>query len=268
MKIGILGLGLIGGSILTALSDKGYDTVAVTRNKNVIEQAKAYTNEVGSDIELLKDCDVVFVAVPMSHTLETLEKLEAILPSTAIVTDVCSLKGFVMQKKYSYNFIGSHPMAGTENAGFDYAEKNLFKGAKWVLTPHFDTPRSVSAKVEELITDMGSKPIYADAKEHDEAVAKISHMPMLLSQALFESVKDDELAMELAASGFRDMTRLAMSNVDMAEDMLNMNTPNIEKSLQKMNLAVNDLKTDYKNKIAIIREERTKMYDKNGKNIL
>ena len=159
-------------------------------------------------------------------------------------------------------------MAGTENSGYEASFAELFQGAKWVLTPYYDTLPQDGKKLEEVISKMGAKVVYADAKEHDEAVAKISHMPMLLAQALFKMAEDDDLALELAASGFRDMTRLAMSNVDMAVDMVNMNTQNIEKSLIALQNSISDLKTNYRKKITEISEKRGKMYDKNGKNNL
>jgi len=267
MKIGVIGLGLIGGSILKSLSDKGFEMYAVTRNQNTLESAKLFCRAVSTDLSLLKECEIVFVAVPMSNVLKMLDDLQAVLSPEAIVTDVSSLKAFVMAKNYSYNFIGSHPMAGTEHSGFEHSFKEMFEGAKWVMTPGFDTPREMSGKLEEVIKQTGAKVLYADAKEHDEAAAKISHMPMLLAQALFNMVKDDELALELAASGFRDMTRLAMSNVNMAEDMINMNTKNIEKSLEALENSILDLKTGYREKIEKIRTERAKMYDDNGKNV-
>lgn len=267
MKIGIIGLGLIGGSILKSLSNKGFEMYALTRNPQTIESAKTYCKAVSADVEILKGCEIVFVAVPMANVLQALDMLETVLTPETIVTDVSSLKSFVMEKNYSFNFVGSHPMAGTEHSGFEHSFKEMFEGAKWVITPKFDTPREISAKLEEVIRQTGAKVVYADAKEHDEAVAKISHMPMLISQALFNMVKDDELALELAASGFRDMTRLAMSNIDMACDMVNMNTKNIEKSLSSLNDAILDLKTGYREKIEKIRLERSGMYDSNGKNI-
>lgn len=267
MKIGIIGLGLIGGSILKCLAAQDVELYAVTRNPKTRAAAKPYCKSISENIQTLKDCEIVFVAVPMSKVLQTLEALEQVVSSDAVVTDVSSLKAFVMEKNYSFNFIGSHPMAGTEHSGFEYSFKEMFEGAKWVITPKFDTPREVSAKLESIIKTTGAKVVYAEAKEHDEAVAKISHMPMLLAQALFNMVKDDELALELAASGFRDMTRLAMSNVDMACDMVNLNTKNIEKSLNLLNEAILDLKTDYCAKIEKIRLERANMYDSNGKNV-
>ena len=109
MKIGVVGLGLIGGSIFKALRGKTeYDLIGVS--SSVKEE------NVSNNYETLKDCDLVFVCTPMNVTLEILDKLDGLLPASAIVTDVCSLKGFVSKKTYSYKFIPSHPMAGTENS--------------------------------------------------------------------------------------------------------------------------------------------------------
>ena len=168
MKIGIIGLGLIGGSILKSLANKNFagdciELYAVTRNIKTIENAKQYCKEISSNYDILKSCEIVFVATPMSNVLETLDKLENILSTDTIVTDVSSLKEFVMQKKYSYNFIGSHPMAGTENAGFEYSFSELFLDAKWVLTPHQDTNKETLLKLQNIIELTGAKTILADA---------------------------------------------------------------------------------------------------------
>jgi len=250
MKIGILALGLIGGSLYKALEGKGYELVPCSRS---VEFAS-------SDINVLKDCEVVFVCTPMNKTMETLDRLENVVDENCIVLDVCSLKSFVMEKKRPYKFIGSHPMAGTENSGFEASFKELFEGAVWVLTEH-------NEKVEKIIKDVGARVVVAPAKEHDEAVALISHMPMLVSQALFDSIKDNELAKTLASSGFRDMTRLAMTNEEMASDMVYMNAQNIENALNKLYSSIKNLKTNnYDEKIKFIAQKRKKMYDGNGKN--
>ena len=126
MNIGIISLGLIGGSILKALAGFDYAIYAVTRNKQTIEAAKKYTNNISDNINTLSDCDVVFIASPINKTIEMLDKLENIVKPECIVLDCASVKEFVMQKKRPYKFIGSHPMAGTENNGFDASFKELF----------------------------------------------------------------------------------------------------------------------------------------------
>lgn len=269
MNIGIISLGLIGGSILKALADCGYNITAVTRNKQSIEAAKQYTQNVSDDINTLSSCDVVFVASPINKTIEILDKLENIVSQNCIVLDCASVKEFVMQKKRPFKFIGSHPMAGTENNGFDASFKELFQDAKWVLTPSENINEHDINTVKEIINKTHAEIIIADAKEHDMAVALISHMPLIVSQALFNCASDNELAMKLASSGFRDMTRLAMSNLEMASDMRNFNASNIDISIKKLISSINFLKTAKDLKIyADIKNVRKNMYSTDGKNIL
>lgn len=268
MKIGIISLGLIGGSLLKALADKGYELCAVTRNKQSIESAKKYTQSVSNDIFTLKDCDIVFVCSPMNKTEEILDALESVVNPQTIVTDVCSLKGFITKQKRPYTFIGSHPMAGTEHSGFDASFKELFIGAKWVLTPEENTPQYAIKNLAKIIETTGATPIFATAKDHDEAVAMISHMPLLLAQALIHGTQNNDLALKLASSGFRDMTRLALSNTEMANDMLTLNNKNIKNALNDLQNNINQiLASDYPQTAESIKSIRQKLYDKDGKNI-
>ena len=259
MKIGIIGLGLIGGSILKSLTGKGFELFAVTRNADTQTSVKNICEEVSDDLGILSGCKVIFVATPMNKTIETLDKLESIVAPSAVVADVSSLKEFVMKKKRPYVFIGSHPMAGTENSGYEAAFETLFEDKTWVLTPFKGEMQENINKLSDIIKKTGAETIICDPKEHDEAVAMISHMPMYLSQALFASASNYELALTLAASGFKDMTRLAMSNCEMAQDMVEMNWGNIEKALDNLIVNLNDLKTDYREKIEKIKSERNKL---------
>ena len=123
--------------------------------------------------------------------------------------------------------------------------------------------------MEDIIAKTGAEVIIADAKEHDEAVALISHMPLLMSQALFKTAKNSELAMRLASSGFRDMTRLCMSNLEMAKDMREYNGKNITKSVDVLFKTLFELNTpDDIQDFVEIKEARQKMYSEDGKNIL
>ena len=246
MKIGVVGLGLIGGSIFKDLKSLGYDVVGVSNSQSGVNIYKDY--------EVLKDCNVVFVCSAMNKTLEILDNLEEILSAEAFVTDVCSLKQFVCQKKRPYKFVPSHPMAGTEHKGFENSFEGLFKGAKWVITPVF-------GESLEIIKKLGAKPVIPTPEKHDEAVALISHMPMVVAQAIFKTAQDNELALEIAASGFRDMTRLAMSNTEMANDMVQMNSENIQMSLLKLYKSIGDLtNSDYRAQIEDIRLNRQSMF--------
>lgn len=256
MKIGIVGLGLIGGSIFKALSEF-HEVIGISNSQ------KNSQENITDDLNALKDCEIVFVATHMNKTIKILDELNEILSEDTIVADVCSLKEFVCQKEYKYNFIPTHPMAGTEKTGFENSFKELFQGAKWVICK-----KQCPENLKKVIEQTGAEIIFASPKEHDEAVALISHMPMVISQALFKSVQNNPLALHLASSGFRDMTRLALSSDEMASDMINMNYQNIQNSILKLYASVGDLiKNDYKHEICEIKQQRLKMY-KDGKNIL
>ena len=268
MKIGIISLGLIGASLLKAISNHGFDIICVTRNPESIQKAKKYDVVCSNDIKTLKDCEVVFVCSPISVTLSVLDELENVVNENCVVLDVASVKEFVMKKKRPYKFIGSHPMAGTAESGFDAGFKELFEGAKWVICPSDNIHEADIEKVKTIINQTGANIIKANPREHDMAVALISHAPMYISQAIFDSIKNNELAKQLASSGFRDMTRLAMSNTAMADDMLKYNNDNIKEVLKNFENSMENLKTDYKEKIEKIAKERKEMYSKDGKNIL
>lgn len=269
MKIGLISLGLIGGSLFKCLCESEHEIYAVTRNKDTLKKAELYASQLSDDMSILADCDVVFAASPINKTIEILDILENIVRKDCIVLDCCSVKEFVMEKKRPYKFIGSHPMAGTEFSGFDASFKELFQGAKWVITPSESVSEEDISVVKKIISFTGAEVIVTNAKEHDEAVALISHMPLLVAQALFKTACDNKLALKLASSGFRDMTRLALSNLEMAHDMRVYNEENIDKAVKKLNSEINFLKITKVLKIFDdIKNIRSKMYSDEGKNIL
>lgn len=245
MKIGVVGLGLIGGSIFKDLKKLNYNVIAVSNSQCGEGIYKNY--------EVLKTCNFVFVCSAMNKTLEILDKLEKILLPDTVVTDVCSLKGFVSKKARPYKFVPSHPMAGTEHKGFENSFEGLFRGAKWVITPVFGE----DSRLVELIEELGASPVITTPEKHDEAVALISHMPMVIAQAIFKTAAENPLALDVAASGFRDMTRLAMSNTEMANDMVQMNSENIQTSILKLYKTIGDLtNSDYLEQINEIKLNR------------
>lgn len=249
MKIGIIGLGLIGGSIFKDLQRLNYNVVAVS---------KSQTGEnIYKDFDILKKCNLIFVCSAMNKTLEILDMLENIVSAETVVTDVCSLKSFVCKKSRPYKFVPSHPMAGTENKGFENSFEGMFKGAKWVITPVFGEDEALV----EIIKDLGAEPLITTPEKHDEAAALISHMPMVIAQAIFKTALDNDLAMKMASSGFRDMTRLAMSNVEMANDMVQMNSDNIQMGILKLYKSIGDLtNSDYLEQIEEIKLNRQSMF--------
>lgn len=249
MKIGIVGLGLIGGSIFRDLQKLDYDVIGVSQSQS--------GENIYKDYSVLKSCNLVFVCTPMNKTLSVLDELEKVLEPETIVADVCSLKKFVCNKKRPYNFVPSHPMAGTEHKGFENSFEGLFKGAKWVITPVFGE----SDILVNIIKQLGAVPVVTTPEKHDEAVALISHMPMVISQAIFKTAQENELALEIASTGFRDMTRLAMSNTEMANDMVQMNSENIQTSILKLYKTIGDLtNSDYLEQIKDIKLNRQSLF--------
>ena len=255
MKIGVVGLGLIGGSIYkNLLESKKHDLVGISRSVNEFNVSNNYEN--------LIDCDLVFVCVPMNKTLEILEKLNGILNENTIVTDVCSLKEFVSKKSYKYKFIPSHPMAGTEHSGWEYAFPDLFEGANWAVTLKDDTEMKDFEILKSVIEELGAKTVLTTPKEHDRAVALISHAPMLIAQALCKNIENDSLAQTLASSGFRDTTRLALSNIEMANDMVLMNRENIKDAVKLLNTNIERLfDGNYVEEAKKIKDLRKEMYE-------
>jgi len=267
-KIGIIGLGLIGGSLLKKLREfDEFELFAVSGSEKTQKTLKKLGITVGSSLEIVKPCRVVFVCSPISNTLEVLDKLEGVVSPKTIVSDVASVKEFVGKKKRPYKLIGGHPMAGTEKQGFENSFKELFEGAKWVLCPFCNYEKKDTELLKSIVEKTGATVIEADAKKHDYAAALISHMPLIISQAIFESAKDNELALILASSGFRDMTRLACSNLGMAKDMVKYNKANIEKAFDTFASSLNTLTDNYSGQIEEIKSLREKMYSKDGKNI-
>ena len=261
LKVGISGLGLIGSSILKGLAQNPEYELYCHSNSSV-KKAVEYTKNVSSDIKILKDCDIIFVCCELLKTTEVLDELNTFLDKKTIVADVASVKSILLNKKYNFDFILSHPMAGTEKQGFDAGQKDLFKGAKWLVGRKNEI-------LEKIIKNLGAISFKIDMKNHDFMCAQVSHMPMILSFLLFDCALDDSKL--IASSGFRDTTRLAMTNAPLAYGMLKNNEKNIVKAFEILIDKFNCLKNisdDEKIKVfEEISKSRAKMYDKDGKNV-
>lgn len=210
MSVGIVGLGLIGGSIALGLRDKteviGVDLDSQTRK---IAQEKNICHIVTEDLSLLKETDVVFVAVPLD-SVETVVKQLSHFP--CVVADVGSLKyELSVELNDVANYIGTHPMAGREKGGISAASGVLFENALWVVDSTKD--EALIARVTPYIEALGAYTFLLDPKTHDHMVGAVSHLPHLVAVALTLAVKrisqDDDRYFLMAAGGFRDTTRIA-----------------------------------------------------------
>lgn len=240
-KIAIIGTGLIGASVglnLMARKDRKYEVVGIDRsrqNARTAREMKAVDSTVRYLDEGIQGASMIVLAVPARAAEELLVTMEPHVSQGAIITDTCSTKASFMAKAaevYGNNVsvIGGHPMAGSERSGPSAASVDLFKGAAWAVTPSAVASESAVRVVMGLIESAGAVPIYVDPAEHDELVAAVSHVPLLLSVALFKLVRDSacwEDAEQLAGPGFRDMTRLVMGDPEMGTDIVTTNRPAI-----------------------------------------
>ena len=225
MKIGIVGLGLIGGSIGLDLTKQGYDVVGVSRQQitcNIALQNQV-VREASVDLAILAKTDLIFVCTPIAAILSTIERITPYLSKKTIITDVGSVKNAIVASATQLwaNFVGSHPMAGTANQGIGAAEFNLFQDAPCVLTPVDNTYNDAIVTVSRIWEKLGCKIYKVTPEVHDQAVAWISHLPVMISSNLIASCvnhKNPEviaLAQQIASSGFRDTSRVGGGNVDL-----------------------------------------------------
>ncbi len=240
-KIVIIGTGLIGASVglnLMARKDRKYEVVGVDRsrqNARTAREMKAVDRTVRYLDEAVKDASMIVLAVPARAAEELLSTMEPHISEGAIITDTSSTKASFMAKAHEVygnrvSVIGGHPMAGSERSGPSAASLDLFQGAPWAVTPSTVASESAVRVVIGLIESAGAVPIYVDPAEHDEVIAAVSHVPLLLSVALFKLVRDSpcwEDAEQLAGPGFRDMTRLTMGDPEMGTDIVATNRPAI-----------------------------------------
>lgn len=246
-RIAIIGLGLMGGSWGLALKDHGFcgnrvgcDTPEVLRR----------AQEIGAVDEAEEDwrravqrADLIILAMPVGPTLSLLDELDDALAPGTLVTDTGSTKTEIChraEQRLRTLFIGGHPLAGKERSGINSAEGGIFEGAVYVLTPaepeSLRDPRAQAFSA--LISSVGAKPWVTDAASHDRALAYLSHLPQLLSTALAGLITEKQtveaIPLELAAAGFRDVTRLAESPYSVWRDICATNAANIRDSLDAL----------------------------------
>ena len=224
--IGVVGLGLSGGSLALDLRAQGLRVQALVHREATAERARqrGLADQVSTDPAVLADCPLVVLALPLDRLLEPSPELLAALPPGAVVTDVGSVKGPVLARWGRWpRFVASHPMAGTAAAGVDAGLAGLFAGRPWVATPTDDTDPEALAVVRGLAEAVAARWIECPAADHDQAVALISHLPVLLGAALIEAAGQAPLARALASSGFADTSRVGGGNPELGSLMARYN---------------------------------------------
>jgi len=249
----IVGLGLMGGSLALALRAGAAckEILAVERNDDVCARALArgVADQASADLALAAQADIVVLAAPVRTILAQLPEVGRQMRGGAIVIDLGSTKQEITRAMASLPAsvqpIGGHPMCGKEVAGFDAADAQLFRGAVFVLTPLARTAPSTLECAEAIVRSIGAHPQVLDPARHDQIVATTSHLPFALAALLMTTADDlahqDELVFALAASGFRDTSRLAASDTQMMSDVLLTNRRNVGNVLRDYGRRLNRL---------------------------
>tara|TARA_B100000965_G_scaffold119296_1_gene98376 strand:- start:2586 stop:3461 length:876 start_codon:yes stop_codon:yes gene_type:complete len=240
-NIGIVGLGLIGGSLGLELQKLGYTVYGITHREKTATKAKErkLAQFVGTDLSVLKDCSIIYLALPLEHLINPSSILINAIPRNAVVTDVGSVKVPIVEtwNKLHPRFVASHPMTGTEESGVNAGQYNLFKNKPWVVTPDKTTDPKALEVIHQISLSLGCQWISAEAQIHDEAVGLISHLPVLISAALLNIISSEmnpslyELAQRIASSGFSDTSRVGGGNPALGVSMAKFNKENLRKSL-------------------------------------
>ncbi len=228
--IAVVGLGLMGGSLALALKERRVCARIVGIERDAATRGLAHEHGIETTAELgvLADTDVIILATPVRTILEQLARVGKLARAGTLVLDLGSAKREIVcaldALPAHLQVIGGHPMCGKERSGFGVAEAALYANAVFALTPLERTAPETVAFAESLVQSIGARPLVLDAERHDEIVATISHLPYAVAVALMltasERAQQDAATFALAASGFRDTSRLAGSDVTMMLDIL------------------------------------------------
>lgn len=244
--IGFIGFGLIGGSIAKGLkrADPGIKIMAYMRTREKLEQARrdGIVDVVLSGIdESLRECDVIFLCTPVEYNASYLSAIKPYLKDGAFITDVGSTKTSIHEEVIRLNleqaFVGGHPMAGSEKTGYEHSTDHLLENAYYMITPTAGDNGVLSSRLRAIADAIGALALILDYQEHDKIVAAVSHLPHIIASSLVNLVKDSDDAgqtmKQVAAGGFKDITRIASASPEMWEQICMTNSGPIAVLLQR-----------------------------------
>ncbi len=245
-RAGIVGCGLIGGSIALALRAEGWHVTGADSDPARADRALdvGALDAVGLDLE----AEITFLSTPVHAVpVAAARVLTATAPAGGVVTDVGSVKRSVVDAVGDPRFVGGHPMAGSEQDGLDGAHAAMFEGATWVLTPTDGTDPDAFALVRSVVASLGADVVAVAPDRHDELVALVSHVPHLTAAALMglasDTASEHATLLRLAAGGFRDMTRVAAGHPGIWLDICAENCDAIVASLDQLGQALAGLRS-------------------------
>lgn len=272
-KVAIIGVGLIGGSVGLAIRKKrlAREVIGVFRRASTLKKAlkaKAVTRATMSIGEGVKAADLIIVAAPV-YSIPTLVKEAAKhAKKGAIITDVGSTKTWILdnvekilKNSRSIYFVGSHPMAGSEHAGVEFARADLLSGAPCIVTKDAKTDKAALKKVISFWASIGAKVKVLSPEAHDRSVSLISHLPHIVAFALAGAVPEKEL--QYAAEGFKDTTRVASSDPELWADIFLTNSEEIAKAARLFKKYCKDIlkaveSGDYPKTVSVLKRAKAK----------
>lgn len=240
----VIGLGLIGASICLALRRTGWEVSGTDHSAEILASAR-HQHFINGDAG--DDADLVVVATPAGSVVEVVRGwLARSADPDLIVTDVAGVKASIVDAIDDPRFIGGHPMAGSELRGHAGAREDLFNGCTWVLTPTTATTPGAYGRLHGIWRDVGANVVAVSPRDHDRLVAVASHVPHLLAGALMNEAsqvaEQDAVLLQLAAGGFRDMTRIAAGDPTIWPDVLFENRDAVLNSLTALETRIRDLR--------------------------
>ncbi len=249
-KVAIVGVGLIGGSLALAIKQKKIadEIIGVSRHKKTIELAK--NNRIidcgSQDMRSIATADLLILAVPVRAILDLAKPISKIVSKDCIVTDVGSTKQEIVAKldKLFRNYLGAHPLAGSEKRGALHATPNLFKNSLCILTPTPKTKALAFRKIKGLWNQVGAKTVSLKPADHDRILAFVSHLPHAVAFSLINSVPGNYL--RFSASGLRDTTRIAASDAGIWENIFLSNRNNMVTAIESLEEQLKRLKSAIK----------------------
>ncbi len=258
LQVGIIGLGFLGGSLAKSLIktdivkgiiayDKNLESLKLAKEENVITD---YSTRID---EKFYDCDIVFICIPVKYIPDTMIELEKFVNKNCIITDTGSTKKSIIEqsKKLNREFIGGHPMVGSERSGYKTSKELLFENSYYIITKSANSTQRAINLLKDLILSIKAIPIIIDENKHDYITATISHVPHVIASSLVRLVKqlddENEIMKTLAAGGFKDITRIASSDPTMWESICTENKDEILKVLKNFKEIVNQFEQEIYN---------------------
>jgi prephenate dehydrogenase len=242
-RVAILGLGLMGGSMAMALEGRCRELLGIDPDQNTLEQAfaqKIISRGSTQADELLQEVDLILLAAPVCAILDTLDRLPRIVPGPAMVLDLGSTKAEIVQKMSAlpdrFDPLGGHPICGKAKIGIANADANIYQNAPFALTPLARSSPTVRRVALQLVQTVGAQPIWVEAKIHDRWVARTSHVPFLVANALAAIIPEETTS--LVGPGLRSTTRLAPTPWSMMGDILATNRKQVLAGITEFRLQV------------------------------